>query len=624
MRPTTMETTENRPGATGLYRVGVAGCLVLSMAMASVALRAEAEDCSGGATIALVSVGSDGQQGDNVSELAATSADGCVVGFKSLASNLPVANSHKNGKVDVFVRDRREGLTQRVSVSPIPGQEPNGSSFPPALSADGQLVAFGSGAFNLIKSPPGDFNGSPDMFVYDRTQGTNQILSLVLNAFGEGTGGGRVPDAAPSISADGSLVVFTSSATDLIPGRPDDAYDDVYVCHRNDCSGTIEVMSVVGSGGGPVEGASGGGVIGADNTCIVAFYSDAFNLTPNDTNQVRDVFVRDRCQHVTQRVSVSSDGTQANGASALDGIVAVSADGCRVAFASDASNLVPGDDNHNTDIFVRDRCAVPPTTTRVSQSAGGEQARGPSTSPSISGDGRFVAFASGAENLVDDDTNHVTDIFVVDTSNGEVRRVSVSDSGAQADKGSLSPQLSQDGTTVVFQSDATNLVPDDTNGFPDIFAALNPLSGGGGTPTPEPTDTPTETPTQEETTTVTRTVTPTTASTATVTSTNPAATATPTRTGTSTATTTATAVMTTTGTGTMTATAVRTATATATRTQTSGTGGTATPTIHHNSGGGGGGCSCRIDGTGNTPPDFGLLAVSLLPLLLWGLRRQWR
>lgn len=166
----------------------------------------------------------------------------------------------------------------------------------------------------------------------------------------------------------------------------------------------------------------------------------------------------------TSRVSVSSSGAQ--GFRSSEG-AALSGEGRYVAFASLARNLVPGDTNLVEDVFVRDRLAG--VTSRVSVGPGGRQANGASSIPSISADGRYVAFMSDASNLVAGDTNHAADIFVRDRVAGTTRRVSIGQGGQQANGASSFPALSGDGLHVAFQSAASNLVPGDTNGTFDIF-----------------------------------------------------------------------------------------------------------------------------------------------------------
>lgn len=228
------------------------------------------------------------------------------------------------------------------------------------------------------------------------------------------------------------------------------------------CVSAIDLASV-GLKGTSGNNSSNGVVLDGDGS-VVAFYSDASDLVVGDTNQARDVFVRDLNAGKTERVSVSSTGQQANGPSqASGGVVGISDNGQVVAFYSDATNLVPNDTNGQRDVFVRDRGAA--TTELISQSTGGVFGNGASTAPSISADGRFVAFQSQASNLVPDDSNGVADIFVRDRVSGTTERVC----GVQGNAFSFSPSISADGTLVAFASAASNLVPNDTNGRVDIF-----------------------------------------------------------------------------------------------------------------------------------------------------------
>jgi Tol biopolymer transport system component len=197
---------------------------------------------------------------------------------------------------------------------------------------------------------------------------------------------------------------------------------------------------------------------------FIAFESDATNLIPGDTNGSRDVFVRDRKTGTTTRVSVGTGGVQGDGDSIYPSI---SADGRLVAFTSYATNLVPGDTNGGPDVFVRDRKTG--TTRRVSLGPGGVQGDVGSGRLAISADGRFVTFESDDTNLVRGDTNEEWDIFVRDLHRGTTRRVSVGPGGVQGNSYSLDPAISADGRFVALESNATNLVPDDTNNALDVF-----------------------------------------------------------------------------------------------------------------------------------------------------------
>jgi hypothetical protein len=200
------------------------------------------------------------------------------------------------------------------------------------------------------------------------------------------------------------------------------------------------------------------------NGRFVSFESVATNLVDDDTSVMNDIFVHDRKTGETTRVSVNSEGGEANGGSQVP---AMSADGRSVVFISGATNLVAGDTNGFDDIFVHDRRTG--VTTRVSVASAGNETDSGSTSPAISANGRIVAFMSPATNLVPDDTNEVDNIFVHDRHTGLTTRVSVNSEGIQANSISDGPTLSANGRFVAFNSAATNLVPNDTNGTFDAF-----------------------------------------------------------------------------------------------------------------------------------------------------------
>jgi Tol biopolymer transport system component len=208
----------------------------------------------------------------------------------------------------------------------------------------------------------------------------------------------------------------------------------------------------------------------------VAFESAASNLVGRDTNRKVDVFVRDLATGKTSRVSVSSRGAQAACKGWCESTQpSLSTDGRYVAFESSATNLVRGDTNKLADVFVRDRRTG--RTERVSVTSKGKQAgadrtNNGSNAPSISGDGRYVAFHSADSNLVPGDTNRTFDIFVHDRKTGRTTRVSVSSAGRQANGENVgAPSFSADGRYVAFNSLATNLVPGDTkdNDILDVF-----------------------------------------------------------------------------------------------------------------------------------------------------------
>jgi uncharacterized repeat protein (TIGR01451 family) len=204
---------------------------------------------------------------------------------------------------------------------------------------------------------------------------------------------------------------------------------------------------------------------------LVAFVSLAENLIPEDTNLSADIFVRDRLLGTTERVSVSSSGRQGDGDSGLLNLMggpSISGDGRYVAFSSEASNLVRGDRNANPDVFVHDRLTH--QTTRVSVAGDGTEANAGGSEPDISRDGRFVAFLSVSDNLVPD-TNFTSDVFVHDRQTGVTERISEAPDGSDANGQSLfAPRLSADGRFVYFTSFASNLVAGDPdNGDVDAY-----------------------------------------------------------------------------------------------------------------------------------------------------------
>ncbi len=203
----------------------------------------------------------------------------------------------------------------------------------------------------------------------------------------------------------------------------------------------------------------------------MAFFSDATNLVKSDRNGVRDVFVRDRAAGRTVRISLAYDGGEADGPS---DIATISSDGRTVAFASDATNLVADDANEQRDVFVHE--LETGRTERISVASDGSEADGPSDFPSISADGSHIAFVSRASNLVPGDRNGVPDVFVVDRASGRVIRASVSSAGEEAndESGAWGIALSGDGRCVAFGSFASNLVEDDDNQRPDVFVAELP------------------------------------------------------------------------------------------------------------------------------------------------------
>jgi hypothetical protein len=397
-----------------------------------------------------VSVDSAGVEGDRGSGSARLAANGQVVLFYSDATNLVAADLNHVG--DVFVHDRSSGVTERVSVDSA-GHESNGFSYANSISADGRFVGFSSDATNLVA---GDSNLSGDAFVRDRVTGATERVSVgVTGLEGNGSSGWA------SLSAEGTGVAFTSLATNLVASDTNATWD-VFV--RDRIFGTTTRVSVDSAG---IEG-NGESLLGslcADGN-VVAFESAAWNLVPNDNNGFRDVFVHDRTTGATERVSVDSAGSDGNDDSGFFS-PAISADGNIVAFVSAATNLVGNDTNGFLDVFVHDRTTG--TTERVSVDSSGLEGNDDCGAPSLSADGRLVGFQSSASNLVANDLNGTTDVFVHDRATGTTERVSVDSAGAEADSFSIGGSLAADGQHVAFDSAAADLVAGDANGVTDAF-----------------------------------------------------------------------------------------------------------------------------------------------------------
>ena len=407
-----------------------------------------------------LSVSSVGAQGDDGSFGPATSADGRYTAFVSRASNLVAGDS--NGRCDVFVRDARAGSTERVSLT-ASGEESAGGVecfVTPALSGDGRRVVFASSAADLVA---GDSGGWTDVFVRDRVAGTTTRVSETPS--GEEAGGNSQD---PAISADGRTVAFASVAPDLVPG----AASSLGTLYTRDLeSGAVEWVAPADDNlGGP--GSSYQPSLSADGR-YVAFGSSDAGLVEGDTNLRPDVFVRDRAFDTTTRVSVDSQGGEADYETSRQGSgdPAISADGRFVAFTSDARDLAAGVTATPIQIYIRDRIAGATTIASVNP-AGDEGTGGDSLAPSISADGVVVVFHTEANNLYPGHVFGSADVVVRDTVAGTTRALTVARS---SDELSIFPSLSADGSFVAFGSLAP-LLADDTNGAIDVYG--RPVAGG--------------------------------------------------------------------------------------------------------------------------------------------------
>jgi hypothetical protein len=339
---------------------------------------------------------------------------------------------------------------ERVSVGPG-GIQANDFTLRLFINGDGRYVTFESYATNLVE---GDTNGFIDLFVHDRQSRTTRRVSV-----DSGGRQGNNVSFGSKMNWDGRYILFESEASNLVAGDTN-GFPDLFIHDQN--TGQTDRISV-DSAGQQGNSASEYAYINRDGR-YVTFISHASNLVEGDTNGVADIFVRDRQTGETSRVSVGSNGAQADQHSFCPSI---SDDGRYVSFVSYAANLVPGDTNGVPDVFVHDRESR--STRRVSVASNGAQANLGSSDAKISGNGRFVAIASEASNLVAGDTNGVGDLFVHDLATQSTSRASVHSNGTQGNKKSFDARISADGRYVTFDSDAGNLVAGDTNGARDIF-----------------------------------------------------------------------------------------------------------------------------------------------------------
>ena len=400
-----------------------------------------------------VSVDNSGREGasyyspDFASSGGNMSADGRYVVFESWASTLVPLDG--NGSSDVFLHDRLIGATTRISVDNA-GREGDNNSFRPTISADGRTIAFYS---------YGDLDNSGvgwvGLFVHDRQTHQTKRVKFFRGELGLDWDQGDL-----KLSADGRFVLLWSIEAFMVPDDRN-VFWDVFV-HDLQTGETTQVS--VDSAGNPAQGNSGYPTISADGR-YVAFHSDAPNLAPN-RSYAHGLFLHDRQTRTTTLL------TDKDWFSVPDGFYfsygdtpALSADARYVAFrGSDAASPV---DRLGPHVLVLDRLTGVISNASVDRSGahGNDQSYG----PTLSADGRYVAFYSNASNLVANDTNDNTDVFVTDRQTGETTRVSVDSLGRGGNGFSYQPSLSADGRFVSFYSDASNLVPGDTNDGYDVF-----------------------------------------------------------------------------------------------------------------------------------------------------------
>jgi Tol biopolymer transport system component len=406
--------------------------------------------------------------GQNLANASVTIAGVAVSGLNTQATTLSFVTPARAsaGPAPLLVTTAQGTVSREFTYAPVTETTVKGADRP-AFNFDGRWMAFESRSA-LLES---DTNGYPDIYVRDRD--TGRVIRVSISSAGAQSLGG--PSLRPAISATGRFVAFESTATNLVPDDTNHA-SDIFLHDRdpdeNDifdetAPGRRPLTFRVNLGLATTDQPGGAQALGGDskapsvsgNGRWIAFESAATNLVADDSNQRSDVFVHDALLARTVRVSVSSTSAQAiNGHSTAADI---SLNGRFVAFQSEASNLVPNDANNVVDVFVRDRDSDADAvfdetgavaTTRISVATGGAEAvGGASTEPSISGDGRLIAFTSAATNLAPGDTNNVSDVFLHDRSNGTTSRRSLHPTSLLQFVGrSYAPAISDNGRVLIF------------------------------------------------------------------------------------------------------------------------------------------------------------------------------
>ncbi len=337
------------------------------------------------------------------------------------------------------------------------GGSADGRSQDPSISSNARYIVFDSTARDLVTDKTTSYS---DIFLYDRTTGNLTRINIPeTDSEADGHSGNT------EISADGNVIAFASSASNLLDSD-DEGYKDIFVYDRDD--GTLTRVSVA-SNGDAGNGDSDNPDVSSNGRYIV-FDSEASNLVADDNNEQKDIFRYDRQTKGTIRVNYDFLDKEAVDYDSIDPVI--SDNGRYVAFETRAV-LNPCDDNNDEDIYLRD--ITDGLTTLASVTYYGCVANNRSHHPSISGDGRFVAFSSHASNLVmapGEDTNHQQDVYIRDFLNGTTERVSVKGASGEGDERSVGygGNISSDGSYVVFSSEATNLIANDGNENFDVFA----------------------------------------------------------------------------------------------------------------------------------------------------------
>lgn len=423
---------------------------------------------------------------NGISSPVAISADGNKVMFSSRANNLVTGVTDTNGTDDAFLFDRISGATTLIaSALGAATVTPFGGSFPVAISADGNRLVFESQANHIIAGMT-DSNSSPDIFLFDRVSG---ITTLVSRAMGSANTTANNDSDPLAISADGSYVLFSSLATDVLAGVNDsNGESDVFLF---ECA-TGTTMLVTRALGATTATANGGSYLAKTSSDgnKVMFGSRATNLVVGATDEnfgTSDVFLFDRTTGVTILVSraLGSATATANGFSVP---TALSADGSQLVFTSEATNVVPGVTDNNADfgaplpylprndVFLFDVATTTNTLVSHSRTATLTTSENASNSDAISADGNQIMFRSRSTDLIAGvvDTNATGDVFLFNRASGTTILISRARGAATATAAGFSRgyAMNEDGGSVLLSSSATNLVPgvtENNRGGADVF-----------------------------------------------------------------------------------------------------------------------------------------------------------
>ena len=390
------------------------------------------------------------------------SQDGRITVFTTNYDTLVPGDN--NGYPDVFAYDKITKRTELISRGPG-GTPGNNLSHRPSVSPDGRYVAFTSLAKNLLASPAAvACGGNPctNIFVYDRLTKKHTLANLTSRGQRMNVEERMLFEFGPILSRDGKTIAFTTEH----PIVPSDTNNNLDVAVRNLTTGITRIAST-NSSGQTVTSGNNEATMSYDGRYVV--FAAFSPLVPEDTNETFDVYRRDMLTGKVILISKTASGDIANRASNQ---AVISGDGQFVAYISRATNIVPDDTNENNDVFIYN--VRTGTTQRINVSNQGDQAAGETYYPDISYDGRYVVYGSMAQNLVPADTNDALDIFMYDRYANQTRRITRAYDGTQANGWSFFSSISGDGKTAAFTSYATNLTSEPNVPPTQLYQVYNP------------------------------------------------------------------------------------------------------------------------------------------------------